>query len=343
MTDKEKAPIPGEGQTLNEGNLPTSIIPQGDEAEKCITKPYDVINYLVDQCRWHSYIQACYLILLRHRNKQTGLCYPSTRTIAEHMQVTPKVAISAVKSLEEAGAIVTFRRREPGTKEAAVNQYLVRGPWEAAKEIAYRPSWVEKKERLPDVLPDGNKVMPDGNKVIPDGQHSDTRREQRVMPDGNSNRFIEQVQLTSSDIDTSPPLKSENSPSTKPRKTPSATSEKKEPKPKDITQVLAEKLDLLLREYGQQGLESGGDWKNVRGKFKRVVGGAGAIPIPEDEALETLEWVFADQKRRAEFKPEWLRSTWSKWQERDKAPKWGGRARHGAPDGHVERQPGLSW
>ena len=66
--------------------------------------PYE----LIDSGRLTSTELTVYIALLRHRDHQTGRCWPSYATLAQEARVSRRTAISAVKSLEEQGIVKIY-------------------------------------------------------------------------------------------------------------------------------------------------------------------------------------------------------------------------------------------
>ncbi len=55
-------------------------------------------------------------VLCQWVNKDSGQCWPSVATIASHAAISEGSVRTAIKALEEAGAVITERRKtEPGT------------------------------------------------------------------------------------------------------------------------------------------------------------------------------------------------------------------------------------
>lgn len=304
-----------------------------------MNRPFDVLRCLADECDWPPNVKMAYMVLYRHRDQTSGVTRLSFGRLATGMGVTPKVAVAAVQSLEELTALDVTRSREPGTKEAAINIYRLLPPWEAVQHMARVPrgKYSQRPDSVPrleghlgptgnnvvpnrtEVIPTGNNVVPNGNEVIPNESEGMSQREQQVCPSGERYRPIDQAIVqanifpdaagTAADQGTT---NRESTISKKGRRGPDPDSE--------TVQAIVVRLDELLREAGQPGVESE-KWGETKATVKNVLKGKGGDPaIPPKQALEALEWAWTQPGLRSLMlaaPARSIRSMWGRYLNRD--------------------------
>lgn len=319
---------------------PTEIGGEGgtDAGVLGLDKPFEVWRWVRDKCDWPPSVKLAYWVIYSHRNRDTGQTCPSIAKIAKGMGCTPKAAIAAIQVLEDIGAVTVQRRREPDSKEAAVNLYELRAPWQAEQRLKRAPRGKRNPSGHQDVLPNrhevvskGNNVVSNGNEVLPNGQEvmpntpgGSVKTTQGVVSNRHSKEIEKSIGTSNGELTSPPASQSEKRP--RRGKGPGPAGDEKPAKKVD---PLAEAAQLILARFHDLRIEMGAAgisheaWGGVKNTVKNVIKGkGGAVIIPVEDACAALDWAFTQNPdelaRLNTFGLTALRSVWDKWQRKGK-------------------------
>lgn len=301
-------------------------------------RPYDVMRYVLRLCKWPSNTKLAYLVLYQHRDAKTGKAKVEYRTLAEEMQVTPKVAVAAIKSLELAGGVTVTRGRRTERRQD-VNEYTVVPPWEAEIKAERVPSWKRKQDKVPDTasIPEGNtdsdNSVPAGNtgveslgksegQIVNGTPGKEPVATQVVLPldgsefpGGHVSSFIDEPMKTTGLLSSDPA--GAEATKRKPR-TRSSSKEKEDNPLGSAASGIAKWYDSWLKELGDQGIARDGWPAQVNIAKKALTGGAAGAPISVEDAQAALLWASGDRYWRSRLRARGLtllRDIWAAWRE----------------------------
>ena len=275
------------------------------------------MRYVFEICKWPPNTKLAYLVLYRHRNARTGTAKVEYRTLAEELQVTPKVAVAAIKSLESAGAVVVARKQRTGRHQDA-NEYKLVPPWEAQTTAERIPSWKRKQgEALEQVSTsqgntEGELRRSQWNTVSasqgkPQGTEENSPATQApvvmqaVLP-------IDGAVFPSGHVTSYEPKK-DNGSSSGPagaeaarKRTPSRSGGEQESNPHgSVAGAIVRQYDVWVKAQTGVGVSSK-QWPAVVNMVKNALaGGKAGAPIPHDEAEASFTAALTDDYWRGEL------------------------------------------